>query len=115
MSGFSRAVASPAGTQTSAGPDTGLSVEGLTKLYGSLVAVDGISFRVRRGETFGSLGPPASVAPVVNSIPLTHLNDALREVVNHGGGLGDLWLSWTIPAAWIVSGFVLSIRLFRWQ
>ena len=34
-----------------------LSVEGLTKRYGSLVAVDGIAFQVSRGETFGMLGP----------------------------------------------------------
>ena len=67
------------------------------------------------GRSYFSLDPPASMAPVVNFIPLTHLNNALREVVNHGGGLGDLWLSWTILAAWMVSGFVLSIRLFRWQ
>ena len=67
------------------------------------------------GRSYFSLDPPASVAPVVNFIPLTHLNNALREVVNHGGGLSDLWLSWMILAAWIVSGFVLSIRLFRWQ
>ncbi len=57
MSDPRRAVASPAGTQTSADLGTVLSVEGLTKRYGSLVAVDGISFQVRRGETFGMLGP----------------------------------------------------------
>jgi ABC-2 type transport system ATP-binding protein len=32
-------------------------VEGLRKTYGDLVAVDGISFDVRRGEVFGLLGP----------------------------------------------------------
>jgi ABC-2 type transport system ATP-binding protein len=57
MSDPRRAVDSPAGTQTSADLGTVLSVEGLTKRYGSLVAVDGISFQVRRGETFGMLGP----------------------------------------------------------
>ncbi len=39
------------------GPEAVLNVEGLTKRYGSLVAVDGISFEVRWGETFGMLGP----------------------------------------------------------
>jgi ABC-2 type transport system ATP-binding protein len=34
-----------------------LSLEGLTKRYGQLVAVDGISLDVYRGETFGMLGP----------------------------------------------------------
>ena len=44
-------------------PDRGQSdgpaveVRSLTKRYGQLVAVDGISFEVRRGELFGFLGP----------------------------------------------------------
>ena len=34
-----------------------ISVEGLTKRYGQLTAVDGIAFQVQPGETFGMLGP----------------------------------------------------------
>ena len=34
-----------------------ISVEGLSKRYGELRAVDGVSFGVRRGEIFGILGP----------------------------------------------------------
>ena len=34
-----------------------VTVSGLTKSYGSLIAVDGISFSVGRGEIFGILGP----------------------------------------------------------
>ncbi len=34
-----------------------IAVDGLTKRYGPLVAVDGVSFAVHRGETFGLLGP----------------------------------------------------------
>jgi ABC-2 type transport system ATP-binding protein len=37
--------------------DVVLGVAGLTKRYGRLTAVDGISFEVNRGETFGILGP----------------------------------------------------------
>src|SRR3989344_3426317 len=33
-----------------------IEVEGLTKKYGSLSAVDGISFSVKKGEIFGLLG-----------------------------------------------------------
>ena len=36
---------------------TALAVQELVKRYGSFVAVDGISFAVRRGEIFGLLGP----------------------------------------------------------
>jgi ABC-2 type transport system ATP-binding protein len=34
-----------------------IETEGLTKKFGDLVAVDGVSLRVRRGEIFGVLGP----------------------------------------------------------
>jgi len=34
-----------------------IEAQGLTKLYGEFVAVDGIDFSVERGETFGFLGP----------------------------------------------------------
>ncbi len=34
-----------------------ISVEGLTKRYGDLTAVDDVSFTVQRGEVFGMLGP----------------------------------------------------------
>ena len=34
-----------------------IEVEGVVKRFGAFVAVDGISFRVRRGEIFGLLGP----------------------------------------------------------
>jgi len=67
------------------------------------------------GRSYFPLDPPPALAPLVSAIPLTHLNDALREVVNQGGGLSDLWLSWAILAAWVVGGFGLSMRLFRWQ
>jgi ABC-2 type transport system permease protein len=67
------------------------------------------------GGSYFPLDPPPALDPLVKVIPLTHLNDALREIVNHGGGLGDLWLSWAVLAAWIALGFGLSVRLFRWQ
>jgi ABC-2 type transport system ATP-binding protein len=38
-------------------PDLALEVRNLTKLFGAVVAVDHISFRVNRGEFFGFLGP----------------------------------------------------------
>ncbi|RJX34290.1 MAG: ABC transporter ATP-binding protein [Desulfurivibrio sp.] len=37
--------------------DVALEVAGLTKRFGSYTAVDGVSFRVGRGEIFGFLGP----------------------------------------------------------
>ena len=51
---MSAAFAAPA---ADAAGDAVISIRELTKRYGELVAVDGISFEVRRGEVFGILGP----------------------------------------------------------
>ncbi len=45
----------PAGGSAPRTPD--IEVSGLVKRYGALAAVDGVSFRVERGEVFGMLGP----------------------------------------------------------
>ena len=67
------------------------------------------------GGSYFPLDAPTVLEPVVQAIPLTHLNDALRAIVNHADGVSDLWLSWTVLAVWIGAGFILSMRLFRWQ
>ncbi len=38
-------------------PETVVQVDGLTRRFGDLAAVDGISFTVQRGEMFGLIGP----------------------------------------------------------
>jgi ABC-2 type transport system permease protein len=55
------------------------------------------------------------LAPIINAVPLTHLNNALRAVINDGSAVSELWVSWLVLAAWAVMGFVVSMRLFRWQ
>jgi ABC-2 type transport system ATP-binding protein len=57
VSRVSEAVASAEASRAAENGQTVLSVEGLTKRYGNLAAVDCISFDVRSGETFGMLGP----------------------------------------------------------
>ena len=39
------------------GPDPVISASGITKNFGDLTAVDGVSFEVYKGETYGLLGP----------------------------------------------------------
>ena len=50
---------SPGAQGGGGGSDTGeamVVLEGMTRRYGDLVAVDGISLEVRRGEMFGLIG-----------------------------------------------------------
>jgi ABC-2 type transport system permease protein len=67
------------------------------------------------GGSYFPMDPPALIAPVVDVIPLTHLNGALREVVNGNGELSDLWVRWLALGVVIVLGFGASVRTFRWQ
>ena len=67
------------------------------------------------GRSYFPIDPPPALAPVVEAVPLTHLNDALREVINHGGGVSDLWVSWVVLIGWTMVAGLVSVRMFRWQ
>lgn len=67
------------------------------------------------GKSYFPLDTPPALTPLVQAMPLTHINDAMREVMNGSGELGDLWISWAALAAWIMVGFTASVRAFRWQ
>lgn len=67
------------------------------------------------GRSYFPIDPSPALAPVVQLVPLTHLNDALREIINHGAGPGDVWVSWLVLFAWAAGGYLLSMRVFQWQ
>jgi ABC-2 type transport system permease protein len=67
------------------------------------------------GKSYFPIDPSPALQPVVEAVPLTHLNDALREIINRGGGPGDLWADWFVLVGWALAGFIISIRVFRWQ
>jgi hypothetical protein len=53
--------------------------------------------------------------PLVDALPLTALNDALRAVVNDGASLASTWPQLSVLAAWGALSYVLALRVFRWQ
>lgn len=57
---------------------------------------------------------PGWLDPAIEALPLTHLNDALRSVINDAATLGSVSTELAILSAWAVAGFALSSRLFRW-
>jgi hypothetical protein len=46
---------------------------------------------------------------------LTQLNDALREVILEGASLSAVYWRLAMLSAWAVIGFLLALKLFRWQ
>lgn len=58
---------------------------------------------------------PEAALPVIRSLPLTALNDALRKVMNEGLGLADVWFEMTALGVWGLVAFAIALRFFRWQ
>ena len=70
---------------------------------------------VLSGVFFASSNFPPAMQPVVQALPLTALNDALRGIVNEGLPLTALAGELAIMAAWGVVCFGLALRQFRWR
>lgn len=85
-------------------------IEGVSGLL-NLVMVPGWVFS---GVFFASSNFPDAIQPVVQALPLTALNDALRAVINDGESLTALWRELVTLGAWGVGSFALALRWFRW-
>lgn len=57
---------------------------------------------------------PDAIQPLVQALPLTAINDALRGVILEGHGLLAVGGELLILGAWGTFGFLLSLKLFRW-
>ena len=58
---------------------------------------------------------PDVLQPLVQALPLTQLNNALRAVVLEGASLGSQAWRLGILAAWGGISFLLALRWFRWN
>jgi ABC-2 type transport system permease protein len=67
------------------------------------------------GIFFASTNFPDVVQPFIQSLPLTALIDALRDVANNGDTLAGVAPDLGILAAWGATSFLAALKLFRWQ
>jgi ABC-2 type transport system permease protein len=51
----------------------------------------------------------------IRFLPLTATNDALRRIYNEAGTLSSVGFELAVLAAWSLFGFLLAMRVFRWQ
>lgn len=70
---------------------------------------------VLSGIFFSTARFPDVVQPLVQLLPLTAVNDALRAVMIEGAGLGAIAGELAISGAWGLVAFVVALRLFRWS
>jgi ABC-type multidrug transport system permease subunit len=70
---------------------------------------------VLSGVFFSSERFPDAVQPFINALPLTALNQALREVMIEGATLAQITPRLAIVAAWGLAAFVVALKIFRWR
>ena len=67
------------------------------------------------GVFFPSEGLPQLLQSIAHYLPLTYLVDALREVANHGAGVGAITPDLLGLSIWEVAGLVLAVKFFKWE
>lgn len=67
------------------------------------------------GTFFPKSGLPESLQPVINLLPLTAFNDAMRNVAFEGAYLTSCWPQILILAVWGLVVYLITVRVFRWE
>jgi ABC-2 type transport system permease protein len=58
---------------------------------------------------------PAWLQPISRALPLTYLNDAMRQVAFEGAGLWDVKLQILIMLVWGIGIYALAVKVFKWE
>ena len=67
------------------------------------------------GVFFSKEASPEVIRPITNVLPLTFLNDALREISVQGASIWDVRMQLLGLVVWTVIGFALAVRFFRFD
>jgi len=67
------------------------------------------------GTFFPKTALPAFLQPIVKFLPLTAVNDAMRNIAFEGASLAACWEQILILAGWGVVIYALTARFFRWD
>jgi ABC-2 type transport system permease protein len=93
-------IAALAKTPESAGPIAGF-------ISFPLLFLGGVFFPIKN--------MPDWLQPAVNTLPIAHLSTALRQVMNVGASLTDLWQEAALLGGWMVVAFVIASLSFKWE
>jgi ABC-2 type transport system permease protein len=58
---------------------------------------------------------PDYLQPVVYILPISHLADSFRHIMNLGAGLYDLWFPTAVLLCWFVICFAVAAKAFKWE
>ena len=58
---------------------------------------------------------PTWLQPICKVLPLTHFNNAMRQIAFEGASLGDVYKEIGILMLWIVVVYAVAIKVFKWE
>jgi ABC-2 type transport system permease protein len=58
---------------------------------------------------------PSWLQPICKILPLTHFNNAMRNIAFEGAGLLDCTKELGIMGIWIVLVYALAFKTFKWE
>lgn len=67
------------------------------------------------GGSYFVVSPPDFLKPIVDALPLTHLNHAFRQIMLSDAAFGSLLLNLAVLLAFGIVLLAISIRTFRWS
>jgi ABC-2 type transport system permease protein len=67
------------------------------------------------GIFFPITNMPDFLQPIVYAIPISHLADVLRQVMNVGAGMTELWIPTVILLVWFIVSFGIASKIFKWE
>jgi ABC-2 type transport system permease protein len=67
------------------------------------------------GTFFPIAAMPAALQAIARILPLTYLNDALRQVMVAGTPFSPLWVCVAFLVVWLVACLGVAARYFKWQ
>ena len=80
-----------------------------------VVQMVNLPMMILSGTFFPIANMPAFIEPLVKILPLTYLNDALRQIMVAGTPLYSMTTDIIVLAAWAVVTLAVTIRFFRWD
>ncbi len=67
------------------------------------------------GTFFSIENFPSWLQPISRALPLTYLNDAMRQVAFEGAGLWDVRQQVLIMVIWGIGIYALAVKVFKWE
>ena len=80
-----------------------------------VVQIVNLPMMILSGTFFSVSSMPAFIEPLVKILPLTYLNDALRQIMEAGTPLYSMGTDMIVLVIWAIVCLVLTARFFRWD